>query len=188
MDLADNPVLTRLYRVSLASSTAHSETPNKSILNNEMIDAVILIFVLFNFGGLQLQPFPLFGDFPTWFQGTMHMRIDVRVALKCFIFSETVLYIPDPICLISYITLRHTFPTAVDINSLVQRPVPNLSGTIPRFKDESKRRDLKLGLASKLVQLEEPVTVRRETISSIDRVRYSSRGASRLWSPLVTGL
>lgn len=29
-----------------------------------MIDAVILIFVLFNFGGLQLQPFPLFGEFP----------------------------------------------------------------------------------------------------------------------------
>jgi hypothetical protein len=88
------------YRVSLASNTVHSETPSDSEPNGAMIDAkmffifisVPLIFLLWRFA---TPAFPVqSGNFPTWFQGTMHMRIDVSVSftLKCFIFSEPVAY------------------------------------------------------------------------------------------------
>lgn len=103
------------YRVSLASYTAHSETPNDSNPNGEMIDAkVFSIFILLNFFfSLAVCNSSLsraFGEFPNEFQGPMHMRIDVRVSftLKCFIFSEPVAYsFPFQYVIVSSHILRH---------------------------------------------------------------------------------
>lgn len=96
------------YRVSLASYTAHSETPNDSNPNGEMIDAkVFFIFVLlflFFLWRFATPAFPVHSEnFPTWFQGTMHMRIDVRVSFTPYskmlhLFRTSRIFISDSIC------------------------------------------------------------------------------------------
>lgn len=125
------------YRVSLASYTAHSETPNDSNPNGEMIDAkLIFIFVLLFFflAVCNSSLSRAFGEFPNVVSrdnAFADRRKGVFYSKMLHLFRTSHILISDLICYRIMDTFQHLksqdFPTAI-VHSLVQRPVPNHSG------------------------------------------------------------